>query len=213
VDLGFAPDDLGFIASPYPVYAALRAEAPIVHDEATDLWLVSRYEDVSSMLRDRRFGRTYRHVQSHEAMGREAPPVSHEPFWHLIDHGILDMEPPDHTRVRRLIAKAFTLRTVENLRAPIQALTDGLVRDLRGSGTFDLIASVAEPLPVAVIGELLGIPDTDRHLLRPWSAEICRMYELHPTEEDAAAAVRASIEFSDYLRMLSSSGGRHRPRT
>ncbi len=203
VDLGFAPDDLGFIADPYPVYEELRARAPVMHDEATAHWLISRYEDVNTLLRDRRFGRTYLHVQSHEQMGHDAPPPGHEAFWHLINHGILDMEPPDHTRVRRLVAKAFTPRMVESLREPIQRFMNELLDGLRGSGSFDLIAAVAEPLPVAVIAELLGIPQEDRHLLRPWSADICRMYELHPTDEDAGLARRASIEFSDYLRALS----------
>ena len=202
MDVGFAPADPGFIADPYPVYAELRAAAPVYHDDPTDLWFISRYEDVNTMLRDRRFGRTYIPRFTHEEMGREPPPPAQDPFWHLINHGILDMEPPDHTRVRRLVTKAFTPRMVENLREPIQALTDRLVDGRRGSGTFDLIAAVAEPLPVAVIAELLGIPPDDRHLLRPWSADICRMYELHPTDEDAAVAVRASEDFSDYLRNL-----------
>lgn len=203
VDLGFAPDDLGFIADPYRVYDELRTRAPVHHDEATDHWLISRHEDVNAMLRDRRFARTYLHAASHEEMGHEPPPADHEAFWHLINNGILDMEPPDHTRVRRLVTKAFTPRMVENLRGPIQALMDGLLAGRRGSGSFDLIGAVAEPLPVAVIAELLGIPDADRHPLRPWSADICRMYELHPNEEDAAVAVRASVEFTEYLRNLS----------
>jgi cytochrome P450 len=203
VDLGFEPDDLGFIADPYPVYGELRTRAPIIYDEATDHWLVPRYHEVNSLLRDRRFARTYLHAETHEAMGHEPPPADHEAFWHLINNGILDMEPPDHTRVRRLVTKAFTPRMVDDLRAPIQDLMNGLVDGLRGSGSFDLIATVAEPLPVAVIAELLGIPHADRHLLRPWSADICRMYELHPTDEDAAVAGRASVEFSEYLRNLS----------
>ncbi len=193
MELGFEPDDLGFIADPYPVYAELRTRAPIIYDDATDHWLVPRYQDVNSLLRDRRFARTYLHAETHEAMGHEPPPAGHEAFWHLINNGILDMEPPDHTRVRRLVAKAFTPRMVDDLRGPIQELMDGLVHGLSGSGSFDLIATVAEPLPVAVIAELLGIPPADRHLLRPWSADICRMYELHPTDEDAAVAgARAS---------------------
>jgi unspecific monooxygenase len=74
---------------------------------------------VSALLRDRRLGRTYRHLASDEEMGRPSPPDAHAPFWHLIEHGILDMEPPDQTRVRRLVSKAFTPRMVEAMRAPI----------------------------------------------------------------------------------------------
>ncbi len=142
-------------------------------------------------------------MATHEEMGHEAPPPSLGPFWHLINHGILDMEPPDHTRVRRLVSKAFTPRMVEAMREPVQRLTDGLVDAVQGSGEFDLLAAIAEPLPVSVIAELLGIPTGDQHLLRPWSADICRMYELHPTEDDRRIASTASVEFSDYLRELS----------
>jgi len=194
---------MGFVADPYPVYERLRALAPIVHDPNTEHWLVTRYDDVSSLLRDRRFGRTYLHIATHEEMGHAPPPPQLDPFWHLINHGILDMEPPDHTRVRRLVAKAFTPRMVESMREPVQRLTDALVDEVDGVGEFDLLAAIAEPLPVAVIAELLGVPPADRHLLRPWSADICRMYELHPTDDDMRIASRASTEFSDYLRALS----------
>ena len=203
IDLGFDPGDPRFVANPYPAYERLREQGPIVYDEATDHWLVTRFDDVRSMLRDRRFGRTYLHLATHEEMGREPPPDSHDAFWHLITHGILDMEPPDHTRVRRLVSKAFTPRMVESMREPVQRLTDGLIDAVAGAGEFDLLPLIAEPLPVAVIAELLGIPHTDRHLLRPWSADICRMYELHPNERDAEVAVAASVEFSEYLRALS----------
>lgn len=201
--LGFDPDNIGFVADPYPAYERLRAEAPILYDEATDHWLVTRYDDVNAMLRDRRFGRTYLHVATHEEIGRDTPPESLDPFWHLISSGILDMEPPDHTRVRRLVSKAFSPRMVESMREPVRRLADSLIDAVEGSGEFDLLPTIAEPLPVAVIAELLGVPTADRHLLRPWSADICRMYELHPTDDDAAVAVAASIEFSDYLRDLS----------
>jgi cytochrome P450 len=200
---GFAPDDPSFVADPYPAYRRLRAEAPLHYDEATDHWLVSRYEDVSEFLRDRRLGRTYRHVATDREMGRPTTPAEQAPFWHLIEHGILDMEPPSHTRVRRLVSKAFTPRMVEAMRAPIDRLMNELVDGVEGIDEFDLLQEIAEPLPVAVIAELLGVPEDDRRLLRPWSADICRMYELHPSEEDAAVAVRASEAFSSYLRDLS----------
>jgi cytochrome P450 len=196
-------DDLGFVANPYPRYAELRARGRIVHDEATDHWVVPHHADVSALLRDRRFGRTYHHLATDAEMGRPSAPESHAPFWQLIRSGILDMEPPDHTRVRALVAKAFTPRMVDALRPKIAALMDGLVSAVAGAGEIDLIATIAEPLPVAVIAEMLGIPAEDRHLLRPWSADICGMYELNPTEEAARVAVRACLEFSDYLRALS----------
>ena len=203
VEFAFAPEDLGFIADPYPVYAEMRERVPIWYHEPTDHWLVSRFPDVNALLRDRRFGRTYHHVATHAEMRRPEEPDWHGPFWHLIRSGILDMEPPDHTRVRSLVSKAFTPRMVEGMRERIQRMMDGLVDDVAGVGDFDLISTLAEPLPVAVIAELLGVPPEDRGLLRPWSADICGMYELRPSEETARTAVRACVEFSDYLRTLS----------
>jgi unspecific monooxygenase len=101
------------------------------------------------------------------------------------------------------VAKAFTPRMVEGLRPRVVTMTEALVDPIVGAGDVDLISMVAEPLPVAVIAELLGVPPADRPLLRPWSADICGMYELNPSEEAARTAVRASVEFSDYIRALS----------
>lgn len=198
----FAPEDLAFIQDPYPVYEELRRDRPVTYDEATDHWLVARYEDVNRLLRDRRFGRTYLHVASHEEMGHEPPPAWHAPFWNLINAGILDMEGAGHARVRRLVSKAFTPAYVEGLRPRVEALVDELVDPLIGAGEVDLLPTVAEPLPVTVIAEMLGVPGADRDLLRPWSADICKMYELDPPLASQQDAVRASAEFSDYLRVL-----------
>ena len=79
--------------------------------------------------------------------------------------------------------KAFTPRTVEAMRTRIQAVVDGLIDGFDGAGEVDLIADFAEPLPVTVIAELLGIPEEDRHHLRPWSADMCLMYELNPSDD------------------------------
>ena len=199
--MAFAPNDLGFIADPYPAYAELREAEPVRHDDETDHWLISRYGDVNALLRDRRFGRTYLHTATHADMGHPDPPAWHAPFWDLINAGILDMEPPNHTRVRKLVSKAFTPRFVERLRPRVQRIMDELVDRVDGAGEFDLM-QVAEPLPVTVIAEMLGVPPSDRHHLRPWSADICKMYELNPSEDMQRDAVRASTEFSEYLRGL-----------
>ncbi|MFD8082674.1 cytochrome P450 [Kitasatospora sp. NPDC059722] len=198
----FDPWSAAFVAHPYDAYAELREHAPVTYYEPTKQWLVSRHEDVSALLRDRRLGRTYTHRFSHEEFGRPAPDPAHEPFHTLNDHGLLDLEAPDHTRIRRLVSKAFTPRMVEGLRPTVRRLAGELVDGLLADGGGDLVAAVAEPLPVAVIAEMLGVPEADRHLLRPWSADITGMFELNPTEEAARRAVTASIEFSDYLRAL-----------
>ncbi|MER6122514.1 cytochrome P450 [Streptomyces sp. NPDC001795] len=201
-DLAFDPWDPAFVADPYPAYAELRARGRVHYYEPSNQWLVAHHADVSALLRDRRLGRTYQHRFTHEDFGRTAPPPEQEPFHTLNDHGMLDLEPPDHTRIRRLVSKAFTPRTVEQLGPYVHGLAGDLVSRLVEAGGGDLLKDVAEPLPVAVIAEMLGIPEADRAQLRPWSADICGMYELSPSQETARKAVRASVEFSDYLREL-----------
>ncbi|MGW4380728.1 cytochrome P450 [Kitasatospora sp. NPDC004531] len=198
----FDPWSAEFVADPYPAYATLREHAPVVRFEPTGQWLVSRYADVNALLRDRRLGRTYTHRFGHEEFGQSAPNPAHEPFHTLNDHGLLDLEGPDHARIRRLVAKAFTPRMVESLRPTVRRMAGELVDGLLADGGGDLVAKVAEPLPVAVIAEMLGVPESDRHLLRPWSADITGMFELDPDEDTARRAVTASLEFSAYLREL-----------
>lgn len=200
--MGFDPWDADFVADPYPAYRELRARGRALWSEATGQWLVPHYADVSALLRDRRLGRTYLHRFSHEEFGQQAPPPEHEPFHVLNGNGLLDLEDPAHGRVRRLVAKAFTPRTVERLAPSVERLARELADGLRREGGGDLLTAVAEPLPVAVIAELLGVPEADRALLRPWSADICGMYELRPGPETARRAVAASVEFSAYLREL-----------
>ncbi len=200
----FDPWSPEFVADPYPAYAELREAGRAHWYGPTRQWLVPHHADVSALLRDRRLGRTYTHRFTHEEFGRPAPDPRHEPFHTLNDHGLLDLEGADHTRIRRLVSKAFTPRTVERLAPTVRELADGLVGELVAAGGGDLQAAVAEPLPVAVIAAMLGIPESDeeRAMLRPWSAAICGMFELNPSEETARAAVRASVDFSDYLRRL-----------
>ncbi|MFE0701853.1 cytochrome P450 [Streptomyces sp. NPDC058872] len=204
MDAAFDPWSAEFVADPYPAYARLRAAGRAHWYAPTRQWLIPHHEDVSALLRDRRLGRTYTHRFTHEEFGRAAPDPAHEPFHTLNDHGLLDLEAADHGRIRRLVSKAFTPRTVEDLAPTVRGLADRLVGELVAAGGGDLLAMVAEPLPVAVIAEMLGVPEEDeeRGMLRPWSAAICGMFELDPSEETARRAVRASLEFSDYLREL-----------
>jgi cytochrome P450 len=188
----FDPARPEFVADPYPVYAALRDHAPVAWYEPGGMWLVARHADVDAVLRDRRFGRVFR---PREPLERFAP-------WNLLnERSMLEMEPPDHTRLRSLVAKAFTPRRVERLRARVHALTNAFADPL-GDGEADLIATLAEPLPVAVIAELLGVPEADRHLLRPWSNAIVALYELASDEAAADSAVTAAREFDAYVRAL-----------
>ncbi|MQY05947.1 cytochrome P450 [Actinomadura macrotermitis] len=191
-----------FVADPYPAFERLRETDPVFFHEPTGQWVISRYADVDVLLRDRRLGRSYLHLATHEEFGQTAEPEFLRPFWDLVRAGMLDVEPPVHTRLRRLVAKAFTARMVEGLRPMVRSLAEELAGGLAARGGGDLLAEVAEPLPVNVIAEMLGVPASDRALLRPWSADICGMYELNPSREAQETAVRAAVEFSAYLREL-----------
>jgi cytochrome P450 len=118
---------------------------------------------------------------------------------------MIDLEPPDHTRLRRLVSKAFTPRTVDALRPRIERIVGTMIDRVRVLGEFDLIADLLELVPVTVIAELLGIPESDRDLLRPWSADMTLMFELNPTEEMQRRATDASAAFAAYLRDLARS--------
>jgi cytochrome P450 len=198
----FDPNSPDFQANPYPFYDTIRAEAPITYWEQGSMWLFTRYDDITTLLRDKRLGRTMDHIINREE--RNVPPIleAEAPFYKLSQHSMFDKEPPDHTRLRSLVHKVFTPRRVENLRGRIQLIADDLLDKVVEQGHMDILEDFAVPLPVTVIAELLGVPETDRHLLRPWSRDIVAMFELGHTDEQSRRAVQAAVEFSDYLRAL-----------
>lgn len=189
----FDPSDAAFVADPYPAYAELRDAPGLTWDEAGRMWLVARHAEVDAALRDRRLGRVF---VPKEPQAEFAP-------WNLVnEHSMLEMEPPDHTRLRGLVAREFTPRRVEGLRARIGALVEGLLDGLAAEGGGDLVVDLAEPLPVAVIAELLGFPDEQRDLLRPWSNAIVELYEPRPAPGAADRAIAAAAAFDAALREL-----------
>ncbi|WP_233491073.1 cytochrome P450 [Blastococcus sp. TBT05-19] len=186
-----------FVADPYPAFAEARAEAPVQWHEELGLWLAFTHAEANAVLRDRRLGRIWSDKQ---------PAQRFESFNLIHRNAILEMEPPDHTRLRRLITSAFARGHVERLRPWVEELArelaDGLVERSSGTQPVDFLSGMAEELPVAVIAELLGVPAADRPLLRPWSNAIVKMYEYGRTAEVEESAERAAAEFVAYLREL-----------
>jgi hypothetical protein len=186
-----------FVANPYPQLAELRKLGKPVWHEETGMFLAARYKDANAVLRNRSLGRIF---------SPRTPETEWETFNYLHADSILDSEPPKHTRLRSLVMKAFNPKRIEELRPNIERITNQLLHriedKLQSYGTFDLIADYAEPLPVMVIAELLGFPEADEHLLRPWSQAIVKMYETSPTEEQKADARKASNEFAAYVHSL-----------
>lgn len=189
MEIDFA--DPGFLRDPYPTLARLREHAAVSWHDGTGRWLAASHAGVGAVLRDRRLGRLWQDKE---------PAAFFAPFNLLHRNQMMENEPPAHTRLRSLVAQAFSRGHVERLRPAVAAEATAL---LAAAGPeFDLLADVAEPLAVTVIAELLGVPREDRHRLRPWSAAIVRMYEVAPSAATEAAAVTAAGEFADYLRTL-----------
>jgi cytochrome P450 len=155
----FNPTSPDFIRNPYPFYQQLRADAPMLQTPF-GAYLASRHADVSLVLRDRRFGKGFaaRTVQLH------GPDVMEEPVFRSMSHWMLLQDPPDHTRLRGLVTKAFTARRVEEMRPRIQAIVNDSIDRVEKNGQMDLIADYAFRLPVIVICDMLGIPDADREV-------------------------------------------------
>ena len=158
-----------FYQDPYPIYDRLRAEAPVAWSEALGAWVVTRYEDVQATLHDpRRFSS---HGRLSGALERFSPEVRAK-FKPLEDHfgiGLIGSDPPNHTRLRALINKAFIPRIIEQMRPRLQALIDELLDATMARGRMDLVRDLAYPLPATVIAELLGAPPGERENFKRWS--------------------------------------------
>ena len=195
--------DPAVVTDPYPHLARLRAQAPLAWHSGLGLWVATSHEACGAVLRDRRLGRVFR---------PRTPEGDWETFNWLHADSILDSEPPKHTRLRRLVAGAFGRGHVARLAPRIEQLAEGLLDAAAPPGSaepFDVLAAYAEPLPVLVIAELLGVPEADRVHLRPWSQAIVKMYEVDRTGEQEAQARAASAEFSDYVEALAADRARH----
>ncbi|WP_370615998.1 cytochrome P450 [Mumia sp. Pv 4-285] len=183
--------DPGFVSDPYPVLAELRAAGPVLWHEPSRRWLATTHDAVSQTLRNRRLGRIWEDWE---------PTAEMEPFNALHRNQMMENEPPAHTRLRRLVAGAFGRGHVERMRPRVEALTARLLDGLRG--TTDILGEYAEPLPVYVICDLLGVPGDDHAQLRAWSQSIVHMYEEGVDDATKHDAIAGSVEFSAYVAEL-----------
>jgi cytochrome P450 len=198
----FDPTAPEFLADPYPMLAELRETAPVFRHEELRRWFVSRHADVRACLRDRRLGRNFRHVGTDEEFGAEALDPRWQAFWDSERWSLLWLEPPDHTRIRKLVAAAFTPRSVEAMREPAEELARAQLEPFLDSGRMDLLYDFAQPFSIAVICRWLGVP-LDRHRdLLAWSHAMVKMYEFDTTEEQAVAANAAAADFREYVLEL-----------
>jgi pimeloyl-[acyl-carrier protein] synthase len=192
--VAFNPMDPAFVADPYPTYHRLHAEDP-VHHSPLGFWVLTRYEDVVAVLRDPRFAKEAIAAVVAARLGRApAAPLS-----------MLDRDPPDHTRLRSLVSKAFTPRVVEALRPHIQKIVDSLLDRVAGANAMDLIEDFAYPLPVIVICEMLGVPFEDHERFKQWGLDIARGLDsilLPPDSDVARRSDAARSALTAYFREL-----------
>jgi cytochrome P450 len=196
-NIQFNPMDPDFVADPYPVYHRLRAEDP-VHHSPLGFWVLTRYADVMAVLRDPRLIKEPIAAFVAARFGMAAPPPG-------LGLSMLDRDPPDHTRLRGLVSKAFTPRALERLRPGIQQIVDGLLDEAATRGSMDLIEEFAYPLPVRVICEMLGVPVKDHERFKQWGLDIARGLDaimLPPDSEVGKRSVSGRRALAEYFRGL-----------
>ena len=201
-----APDDVlvslfsdpAVRADPYPAYRQLRETAPVHHSAVLPLWVATRYDDCGTVLRDPRFGKSEAVQRTFgsaaQSADREVPIISR--------YAMLRMNPPDHTRMRSHVAREFTPRRVEELRPAVEAMVDEILDQLADAGGGDLMDLLAFPLPVRVIGELLGVPVEDREQFRWVVRDAAAALEPTASAEAITAAESAIDTMNDYFRSL-----------
>jgi cytochrome P450 len=184
--------DEDFLQAPHGVLKRLRAEAPVLRTTTPDgqgVWLVNRYDDARAALEDPRLAKDARNNPRQPAPRRELASA--------LQHHMLNSDPPDHTRLRRLISKGFTPRRVELLRPRVAEISASLLGGLSGRTEFDLLERYAYPLPITVISELLGVPAGDQDDVRAWQNTLISM-----NTEDAEKVKRAATAMAEYLSRL-----------
>ncbi len=196
----FRPYDPAFVADPYPVYARLRAEDPALRSEELGLVLFSRHADILSLLRDRRLGRAF---ESDPPAGAAHPDKSQLPHYRrYVADNLLEHEGQTHSRLRGILFEALNPARILSLKPKIESVARSLVANARRQREFDFLAAVAVPLTVTMIAELIGWPEAERHRLRPWSADIVRLYERDSSDEDERAAETAAREFGRMVDVI-----------
>lgn len=158
---------------PYPIYARLRDEAPVMWSDNWQAWVVSRYDDVAVSLKDKEFLSN----ENRQALLFNGLPEKERDELATLRHyfaqkDVIGSDPPDHTRMRALVQKAFTPKVVASLEPRVRALARDMIGEAAKSSTFDFIHAVAHPLPVILIAEILGAPPEDRHYFKRWAADI-----------------------------------------
>jgi cytochrome P450 len=193
----FPYEDPAFVADPFPFYRSLRGESPVrrvTTARGVEAWLITRYEDGLAALSDPRLSSDFKDATDTRLLD-QLPTMERDAFL----GSMIRVGPPDHTRLRRLVSKAFTARHVAGMRPRIQEITDRLLDDVIPYGRADLVADLAFPLPVIVICELLGVPAGDRTEFREWTDVMLAQQPSLPDIEEINTAWRKMWSYLEGL--------------
>ncbi|MGV1905242.1 cytochrome P450 [Agrobacterium cavarae] len=191
-----------FYGNPNATYALLHKHCPTFYWEEQKQWFFTGYDHVNALLRDRRFGRQILHIATREELGLPAPLEHTQHFDAAERHSLLEIEPPEHTRLRTLVNRAFVSRHVEKMKPEIETLAHGLIDRFEKDGQTELLSSFADIIPVTMIARMIGIPEEMGPQLLKWSHAYVGMYMFKRSREDELAADRAAKEFADYVRSV-----------
>ena len=188
-----SPTNDDFVQNPYPFYETCLAKGGKVFWEDYNMVSLFKYDDVSSILKDKRFGRECPEDKKHDYRKELAP------FYQLEDHSMLQLEPPKHTRLRGLVLRAFTSRKINSMAEEIKILCAQLMHNF-SSKQVNILNEYANKIPVIIIARLLGVPEEMSDQLLRWSNNMVMMYQARRTEKHEERAITASKEFSDFMR-------------
>lgn len=196
-------DNPEFYRDPYPIYHQLRAADPVHWSEIMGSWVLTRYDDVVATMRDpRRFSSAGRHALSLDRL----PEAARKRAGPIYDHyavGLIHTDPPDHTRLRALVSKVFTVRAMESLRPHVQAIVDGILDAAQPNGEMDVMRDLAYPLPVVIISRILGIPAEDHERFRYWNDGVNELTASgRTTEANIERGLPRFLHLRAYLKRL-----------
>jgi cytochrome P450 len=189
-----------FLANPYATFAKMRDEAPVLWSDKGKYWLVTRYDDVNAVLRDLQYEKGFNRWKTFDPILKLFPHLAEQ--LNFRGKSMLNQNPPDHTRLRSLVNKAFTPAMVNDMRQHIQEIADGLLDAVADKGQMDLIADFAFVLPVTVIAEMLGIPPADRDKFKDWSHGLTEALEPSAAAGKLLHAAQCNKELTAYLKPL-----------
>jgi len=189
---------------PFPIYARLREEAPVAWSELWQAWVVSRYEHVEPSLKDKEnLSNENRQALLFNGLPQQQQQDLSQIRHYFAQKDVIGSDPPDHTRMRSLVQKAFTPRMIASLKPRIEALADELVGAAAAKGEFDFVDEIAHPLPIILIAEMMGAPPEDRHLFKRWSSDILGFQGSGRTQYDTAMISQRSLtELFEYMTVL-----------